>query len=320
MSSSTPASGTEPAQADFDALSVEGASIVTQRTAWQRVKANLSVRLGGGAITLLVLIALLAPWLGTVDPSLFDPASRDLLPGQVGEITTLEGQTLKHRFLMGSDSFGRDIHSRVIYGTQVSLIVGVSTAVLALALGVVLGLVSGYVRWLDGFLMRVMDGLMAIPAILIAIALVALWRGSLLTVVVAIAIPEIPRVTRLVRSLVLSIREEPYVEAAISLGTPTWKIMGRHILPNTVAPLVVQGTFICASGILTEAILSFLGVGLPPDIPTWGNVMAEGRAQFNQYPHNIFFPGIFLALTVLAVNILGDGLRDTLDPKMAKRG
>ena len=315
MSSSTPASGT-----DFESLSVESASIVTQRTAWQRVKANLSVRIGGGVIALLVLISLLAPWLGTVDPTLFDPASRDLLPGQVGEITTLEGETLKHRFLMGSDSFGRDIHSRVIYGTQVSLIVGVCTALVALALGIVLGLVSGYVRWLDGVLMRVMDGLMAIPAILIAIALVAMWRGGLLTVVIAIAIPEIPRVTRLVRSLVLSIREEPYVEAAISLGTPTWKIMGRHILPNTVAPLVVQGTFICASGILTEAILSFLGVGLPPDIPTWGNVMAEGRAQFNQYPHNIFFPGIFLALTVLAVNILGDGLRDTLDPKMAKRG
>ena len=315
MSSSTPASGT-----DFESLSVESASIVTQRTAWQRVKANLSVRIGGGVIALLVLISVLAPWLGTVDPTLFDPASRDLLPGQVGEITTLEGETLKHRFLMGSDSFGRDIHSRVIYGTQVSLIVGVCTALVALALGIVLGLVSGYVRWLDGVLMRVMDGLMAIPAILIAIALVAMWRGGLLTVVIAIAIPEIPRVTRLVRSLVLSIREEPYVEAAISLGTPTWKIMLRHILPNTVAPLVVQGTFICASGILTEAILSFLGVGLPPDIPTWGNVMAEGRAQFNQYPHNIFFPGIFLALTVLAVNILGDGLRDTLDPKMAKRG
>ena len=314
MSSSTPGSGT-----DFETLSVESASIVTQRTAWQRVKANLSVRIGGGVIALLVLISVLAPWLGTVDPTLFDPASRDLLPGQVGEITTLEGETLKHRFLMGSDSFGRDIHSRVIYGTQVSLIVGVCTAVLALALGIVLGLVSGFVRWLDGFLMRIMDGLMAIPAILIAIALVAMWRGSLLTVVVAIAIPEIPRVTRLVRSLVLSIREEPYVEAAISLGTPTWKIMWRHILPNTVAPLVVQGTFICASGILVEAILSFLGVGLPPDIPTWGNVMAEGRAQFNEYPHNIFFPGIFLAVTVLAVNILGDGLRDTLDPKMAKR-
>lgn len=314
MSSSTPASATEPAS-----LSVEAASVVVQRSAWQRVRANTSVRVGGTAMLLLLGVALLAPWLGTVDPSLFDPGSRDLVPGQVGEITTLEGETLKHRFLMGSDSFGRDIHSRVIYGTRVSLIVGVATALVALLIGVTLGLVSGYVRWLDGILMRVMDGLMAIPAILIAIALVAMWRGGLLTVVVAIAIPEIPRVTRLVRSLVLTIREEPYVEAAVSLGTPTLTIMWRHILPNTVAPLVVQGTFICAAGILTEAILSFLGVGLPPDIPTWGNVMAEGRAQFNQYPHNIFFPGIFLAVTVLAVNILGDGLRDTLDPKMARR-
>jgi peptide/nickel transport system permease protein len=277
------------------------------------------VRIGGITLTALVLIALLAPWLGTVDPSLFDPASRDLLPGKQGEITTLEGESLKHVFVMGSDSFGRDIYSRVIYGTQVSLIVGICTALVALAFGIALGLSSGFLRWLDGPLMRVMDGVMAIPAILIAIALVAMWRGSLLTVVVAIAIPEIPRVTRLVRSLVLSIREEPYVEAAISLGTPTWKIMLRHILPNCVAPLVVQGTFICASGILVEAILSFLGVGLPPDIPTWGNVMAEGRAQFNEYPHNIFFPGVFLAITVLAVNMLGDGLRDTLDPKMAKR-
>jgi peptide/nickel transport system permease protein len=277
------------------------------------------VRIGGAFLALLVLVALAAPWLGTVDPSLFDPASRDLLPGRTGEITTLEGETLKHRFLMGSDSFGRDIYSRVIYGTQVSLVVGLFTAALAMAAGTLLGLLAGYLRRLDGPLMRVMDGVMAIPAILIAIALVAMWRGSLLTVVVAIAIPEIPRVTRLVRSLVLTIREEPYVEAAISLGTPTWKIMLRHILPNTVAPLVVQGTFICGAGILTEAILSFLGVGLPPDIPTWGNVMAEGRAQFNEYPHNIFFPGVFLTLTVLAINLLGDGLRDTLDPKMAKR-
>jgi peptide/nickel transport system permease protein len=302
-----------------DALSVESATIVPQQTAWQRVRKSISVRIGGSFLALLVLVALSAPWLGTVDPSLFDPASRDLLPGQRGEITTLEGETLKHRFLMGSDSFGRDIYSRVLYGTQVSLVVGLFTAALAMAAGTMLGLLAGYLRRLDGPLMRVMDGVMAIPAILIAIALVAMWRGSLLTVVVAIAIPEIPRVTRLVRSLVLTIREEPYVEAAISLGTPTWKIMLRHILPNTVAPLVVQGTFICGAGILTEAILSFLGVGLPPDIPTWGNVMAEGRAQFNEYPHNIFFPGIFLTLTVLAINLLGDGLRDTLDPKMAKR-
>jgi peptide/nickel transport system permease protein len=304
---------------DFEMLSVEAATVVAQPSAWARVWRNGSVRIGAVVLGLLVLIALSAPWLGTVDPSLFDPASRDLLPGQTGEITTLDGEQLKHRFLMGSDSFGRDIYSRVIFGTQVSLIVGLFTAVVALVFGITFGLVAGFLRWLDGPLMRLMDGVMAIPAILIAIALVAMWRGSLLTIVVAIAIPEIPRVTRLVRSLVLSIREEPYVEAAISLGTPTWRIMLRHILPNCVAPLVVQGTFICASGILTEAILSFLGVGLPPDIPTWGNVMAEGRAQFNAYPHNIFFPGIFLALTVLAVNILGDGLRDTLDPKMAKR-
>jgi len=164
-----------------------------------------------------------------------------------------------------------------------------------------------------------MDGVMAIPAILVAITLVAILRGSLATVIMAIAIPEIPRVTRLVRSLVLSIREEPYVEAAVALGTPAWKIMLGHILPNCIAPLVVQGTYIVAFSILVEAILSFLGVGLPPDIPTWGNVMSEGRAQFNDYPHNIFFPGVFLAVTVLSVNILGDGLRDTLDPKMAKR-
>jgi peptide/nickel transport system permease protein len=307
-------------QSEYAELSVEAASVVRQAGTWQRVWRNTSVRIGGIVLALLVVVALAAPWLGTVDPSLFDPASRDLTPGETGEITTLDGEAVKHRFLMGSDSFGRDIYSRVIYGTRVSLVVGIATALVALAIGVVLGLLAGYLRRLDGLLMRIMDGLMAIPAILIAIALVALWRGSLLTVVIAIAIPEIPRVTRLVRSLVLTIREEPYVEAAISLGTPTWKIMGRHILPNTVAPLIVQGTFICAAGILTEAILSFLGVGLPPDIPTWGNVMAEGRAQFNQYPHNIFFPGLFLAVTVLAVNILGDGLRDTLDPKMAKRG
>ena len=280
---------------------------------------NLSVRLGGGLLLGLIAIALLAPWLGTVDPSLFDAASRDLLPGRQGEITTLEGETLQHTFLMGSDSFGRDIYSRVVYGTRVSLLVGLFCALVALALGTLLGLLAGYLRWLDGVLMRVMDGVMAIPAILVAIALVALWRGSLATVVIAIAIPEIPRVTRLVRSLVLTLREEPYVEAAIALGTPAWKIMARHILPNCAAPLIVQGTYICAFSILVEAILSFLGVGLPPDIPTWGNVMAEGRAQFNAYPHNIFFPGIFLAVTVLAVNMLGDGLRDTLDPKMARR-
>jgi len=284
-----------------------------------KLPSNWSVRIGGSVLVLLLALAAIAPWLGTVDPTLFDAASRDLRPGESGEILTLEGETLKHRFLMGSDSFGRDIYSRVLYGTRVSLAVGLASALAALAIGIVLGLAAGYFRWLDGPLMRVMDGIMAIPAVLIAIALVALWRASLPTVIVAIAIPEIPRVTRLVRALVLSIREEPYVEAAVALGTPARKIMFGHILPNTVAPLLVQGTYICAFAILLESILSFLGVGLPPDIPTWGNIMAEGRVQFVDYPHNVFFPGIFLAVTVLAVNILGDGLRDTLDPKMAKR-
>jgi peptide/nickel transport system permease protein len=280
---------------------------------------NWSVRIGGLALLVLLGIAILAPWLGTVDPTLFDAASRDLKPGASGEIMTLEGEVKKHTFLMGSDSFGRDVYSRVLYGTRVSLVVGIASALLAVAFGVLCGLAAGYLRWLDGPLMRVMDGIMAIPAILIAIAVVALWRASLPTVIIAIAIPEIPRVTRLVRSLVLSIREEPYVEAAVALGTPTRKIMFGHILPNTIAPLLVQGTYVCAFSILLEAILSFLGVGLPPDIPTWGNIMAEGRVQFVAYPHNVFFPGVFLAVTVLAVNILGDGLRDTLDPKMAKR-
>jgi len=300
-------------------LSVAPATVRPQAGAWERLRASWSVRLGGGVLVVLVLVALAAPWLGTVDPTLFDAASRDLRPMDTGEITTLDGDVLQHKFWMGSDSFGRDIYSRVVYGTRVSLLVGIASALVALVFGILLGLSAGYLRRLDGPLMRVMDGLMAIPPILLAIALVAIWRASLGAVIIAIAIPEIPRVTRLVRSLVLTIREEPYVEAAVALGTPTPKIMFGHILPNTIAPLLVQGTYICAAAILVEAILSFLGVGLPPDIPTWGNIMAEGRVQFIAYPHNVFFPGVFLAVTVLAVNMLGDGLRDTLDPRMARR-
>jgi peptide/nickel transport system permease protein len=183
----------------------------------------------------------------------------------------------------------------------------------------VIGLVAGYLRWLDGIVMRFMDGLMAIPAILLALGVVSLFRAGIFRVIIAIVVPEIPRVVRLVRSIVLSVREEPYVEAAIMTGTPTPLLLVRHVLPNTVAPLIVHGTFVCASAILLEAILSFLGVGIPPDTPTWGNIMAEGRGLFRVYPHNIFFPGVCLALTVLAVNMLGDGLRDRLDPKLAKR-
>lgn len=287
---------------------------------FRKVWKNGAVRFGLIVLGALVAVALLARFLGTVDPSAMDGGVMNAAPGHAGEFMLLDGSSVQHKFWMGADSFGRDIWSRVIYGTRISLIVGVTVSIFAIALGTLIGLLAGYIRWLDGIVMRVMDGLMAIPGILLAITLVAVWRASLFTVIVAIVIPEIPRVTRLVRSLVLSIREEPYVEAAVSLGTPTWKILWRHILPNAIAPLIVQGTYVCASAILLEAILSFLGVGLPPEIPTWGNIMAEGRVQFNQYPHNVFFPGIFLGLTVLAVNLLGDGLRDTLDPKFNKRG
>jgi peptide/nickel transport system permease protein len=211
------------------------------------------------------------------------------------------------------------VYSRVVYGARVSLVVGVVVALTSALLGLVIGVLAGYVRWLDGIVMRIMDGLMSIPAILLAIGLVSLSRASLRTVILAIVIPEVPRVVRLVRSVVLSIREEPYVEAARALGAPVPLLVARHILPNTMAPLIVQATFVCASAILVEAILSFLGVGIPPETPTWGNIMAEGRALFRVFPHNILFPGVFLAVTVLAVNMLGDGLRDMLDPRMRGR-
>jgi len=303
-----------------ESLVVETVPVASPVGAFAKATRNTSVRIGATVLALLVLVALVAPWMGTVDPAVMDGAVMNVLPGESGEFMLLDGRTIKHTFWMGTDSFGRDIWSRVLYGARISLLVGLFVAVVAVLIGSIAGLSAGYFRWLDGILMRVMDGLMAIPGILLAIALVAAWGASLSTVIVAIAVPEIPRVTRLVRSLVLSVREEPYVEAAVALGTPTIKIMWRHILPNSIAPLIVQGTFVCGSAILIESILSFLGVGLPSEIPTWGNIMAEGRVQFNQYPHNVLFPGIFLTLTVLAVNMLGDGLRDTLDPKFNKRG
>lgn len=286
----------------------------------QRLWANGSVRFGAVVLGFMVLVSLLAPWLGTVDPAAMDSNFINKPAGMKGDFTLLDGSTIAHTFWLGTDSFGRDLYSRVVYGAQVSLLVGGFTAALALVLGGFLGMLAGYFRQVDAVLMRFMDGLMAIPAILLAIALVAALGAQVGTVVVAIAIPEVPRVTRLVRSLVLSLREEPFVEAARALATPTPVILWRHILPNALAPLIVQGTFVAASAVLTEAILSFLGLGLPPDIPTWGNIMAEGRVQFSQYPGNVLYPALFLVPTVLAVNLLGDGLRDVLDPKFAKRG
>jgi peptide/nickel transport system permease protein len=287
-------------------------------SALMRALRNWSVRIGGVVVILMVLIGLAAPLLTSQSPTDISPAARNRVPGTERSVRTDAGP-VKVVHHMGTDSLGRDVYSRVLYGARVSIFVGVTVAILSVTFGLMIGMFSGYFRWADPIVMRIMDGLMAIPAILLAIALVSLFRAGMWAVIAAITVPEIPRVVRLVRSVVLSVREEPYVEAAVTVGTPTLKLMWRHILPNTLAPLIVQGTFICASAILIEATLSFLGIGIPPETPTWGNIMAEGRSVFRLFPHNILYPGIFLALTVLAVNMLGDGLRDTLDPKMAKR-
>jgi len=286
----------------------------------RRVFSNGAVRTGSAILCLMVLLAAAAPWLYTIDPNAMDPANSHLSPGAHAEFMTLAGDSFERFFPMGTDSMGRDIWSRTAYGARISLSVGVAVALGSIALGMLVGMTAGYFRRLDGVIMRVMDGMMAIPGILFAIVLVAVWRPSLLTVILAIVVPETPRVARLVRSVVLSVREEPYVEAAIALDTPTWKLMLRHILPNTVAPLIVQGTFVCAAAMLTEAVMSFLGIGLPSDVPTWGNIMSEGRAYFTSHPSTVLLPGAFLAVTVLAVNMLGDGLRDALDPKFNRRG
>jgi peptide/nickel transport system permease protein len=260
---------------------------------------------GGAVLLLMIAIAIFAPWLGTVDPQAVSPIKR-LKPPSAD-------------FWFGSDMLGRDVYSRVLYGTRVSLSVGIAVAIVSTLLGLAIGLVTGFVRWLDAIVMRVMDGLMSIPPVLLAIALMALTRASIENVIAAITIAELPRVVRLVRSLVLSLREQPFVEAAAAAGTTLPKILARHILPNTIAPLLVQATFVCASAMITEAILSFIGAGTPPNIPSWGNIMAEARSLFQIAGYLIYFPGIFLSVTVLAVNLLGDGMRDALDPRLARR-
>ncbi len=295
------------------------AAVASRPGASVRALRHPGVIAGGLVILIVVVIGLLAPWLGTIDPTAISPAARNRVPGMEISMRTDTGDRVKMVARFGTDSLGRDIYSRVLYGARVSLLIGISVAVASISVGLFVGLLAGFFRWLDAVLMRIMDGLMAIPAILLAIAMVSLFRAGIGAVILAITVPEIPRVVRLVRSIVLGVREEPYVEAAVTLGTPTAKLLWRHVLPNTIAPLIVQATFTCASAILLEAILSFLGIGVPPEVPTWGNIMAEGRQVFNLYPHNIIYPGIMLAATILAVNVLGDGLRDTLDPKMAKR-
>jgi peptide/nickel transport system permease protein len=263
------------------------------------------VAIAGAILSAIVLAAVFAPLMGTRDPTSMSPLLR-LRPAS-------------EAFWLGTDHLGRDVWSRLVYGARVSVVVGLAVAGLSIFIGLVIGLVAGYIRWLDAVVMRVMDGLMAIPGILLAIALVSVSGASLMTVIIAIMVPEIPRVVRLVRSVVLTVREEPYVEAAVSIGTPMPLILIRHILPNCIPPLIVQATYVAASAMLTEAILSFLGAGTPPTIPSWGNMVAEGRLLFQIAPWNLLWPGVALAVTILSVNILGDGLRDRLDPKLAKR-
>jgi peptide/nickel transport system permease protein len=260
---------------------------------------------GGTLLSIMVMIAILAPYLGTVDPTALAPAKRIREPSA--------------EYWFGTDMLGRDVYSRVIYGTRISLMVGFAVAALSSVIGTFIGLVSGFVRWLDTFVMRIMDGLMSIPGILLAIALMALWGASVQNVIVAISVGEFPRVSRLIRGVVLSLREQPFVDAAVASGTRVPKIIWKHILPNTLAPLMVNATFICASAMITEAALSFIGAGTPPIIPSWGNIMAEGRALWQIKPYIVFFPAVFLCITVLSVNLLGDGLRDALDPRLAKR-
>ena len=279
--------------------------MITTKRLWYTLRVQPTMYFGLAVLFMLMCVAIFAPWLSSIDPNELNPLARMKPPSD--------------EHLFGTDALGRDVFSRVVWGARVSLVVGVAVAIISVVLGVIIGMVAGYYRIVDSIVMRIMDGLMAIPNILLAIALMAAFRGGLLTVIVAIVIPEVPRVVRLVRGLVLGLRNQSYVEAAVALGSRTPKILFVHILPNLFAPLMVQATFIAASAIITEAVLSFLGVGIPPQTPSWGNIMADGRNFLSIAFHIILFPGIFLALTVLAVNMVGDGLRDMLDPKLARR-
>ncbi|MDP2373242.1 ABC transporter permease [Reyranella sp.] len=269
------------------------------------VRRNPTIAFGAVLLAALIIVGVFAPYIAYSDPFKIAPVNRLRPPSE--------------RWWFGTDQFGRDIFSRTVYGARVSLIVGLSVALFSSAVGLGLGLLCGYFRKVDGIVMRIMDGLMAIPSILLAIALITLTRPSLGIVILAIVIPEVPRIVRVVRAVVLSIRSQPYIESAIAGGTKNTKLLLRHVLPNTLAPLIVQSTYVCASAMLIEASLSFLGAGVPSEVPSWGNIIAQGRTFFQIAPWTILIPGIFLAITVLAVNLLGDGLRDRLDPRLARR-
>ncbi|MBD3846541.1 ABC transporter permease [Bosea sp. SSUT16] len=269
--------------------------------ALKQMQRHPTIPFGATVLVAMVAMAIFAPLLGTIDPTATSLARRLREPSA--------------QFLFGTDMLGRDLYSRVLYGARISLLVGFSVAVLSSIGGLFLGLIAGFIKRVDVVVMRIMDGLMSIPSMLLAIALMALTKGSVINVIVALTIVEIPRVTRLVRSTVLSLREQPYVEAAIAAGASTPRIIVRHILPNSLSPLIVQATYICAAAMVTEAVLSFIGAGTPPITPSWGNIMAEGRTLWQLKFYIVLIPAAFLSATVLAVNLLGDGLRDALDPR-----
>ncbi len=272
------------------------------RRLWRRYPLSL---IGGFVLISLTVLSVLAPWLAPFDPFEMNVVDRLREPGE--------------EYFFGTDAYGRDLFSRTLYGGRISLLIGLSVAGLSTLIGLLIGILAGYSRCADAVLMRIMDGLMAIPGILLAIALMSLARPGIGVVVVAITIPEIPRVVRLVRAVVLSVREQVYIQAAIATGTRLPRLMLKHILPNTLAPLIVQATYIAASAVLIESYLSFLGVGTPPEVPSWGNIIAEGRLYVQIAPWNIVCPSVSLALMVLSINMLGDGLRDMLDPRLQTR-
>ena len=252
---------------------------------------------------LLVMVALLAPYL-LGDPRTLNPVQR------------LRPPSAEHWF--GTDHLGRSVFVRTVYGTRVSLAVGVAGAIATTLVGVAIGLVAGFLKRWDSVLMRAMDAVMAIPGVLLAIALMSLFGSDLRTVIVAISIPEIPRMARLVRGLTLSVRAQPYVQAAITNGARLPRLLLRHVLPNVSAAVLVQATYVFASAMILEAVLSFLGAGTPPDIPSWGSMLAEGRSYLQRAPWILAFPGLCLALLVLLVNVSGDAARDLLDPRLTR--
>lgn len=258
--------------------------------------------LGAVLVIANVLVAALAPALARVDPEALDVRTRLSAPSA--------------RHWLGTDHVGRDAWSRVIYGARLSIVVGSAVVAVAFSAGIVFGLVGGYYRALDNALMRMMDGLMAFPGIILAIALMASLGPSVVNVIVALGIVYVPRVARIVRGSVLVVRETPYVEAARALGIPDARILLRHVLPNCLSPVIVQVTFIFAAAVLGEAALSFLGVGVPPQVPSWGNVLAEGRLYLQQAPWLTLFPGGAIMASILGLNLFGDGLRDLLDPRL----